>query len=565
MYNHLSKQKDKVNVTLDLVSLGTVNELDSTFKVKMGWSSYWRDPWWRYVGLEAVFNGTHTLSSTEDYAALVDLCLDGNIDETKKSEEKGATPIACTLDKDLTTGCSEMYDTKGVSGLPGLEYYNVHAIELGLTPAVKNKFHRRPSASLAKPIKLMGGGNEWNTGTCTSLKAFVGCPFDMAITSMISKVTFRNDGWDRSWYPFDSRTFYMSFLTAHSSSWTYSFPEMPKTIRFDESAGWDPDGPMTCITMSDVGPSDVLRDATGVTCSLVASRQWASPLISVILPLFLSIITVWVTFYAPLSAAMPRVAVTALAYVTMGSTFNSLDNQLPATGGNLCWIQYVLCVQLVVCVQGTSCHLLLFMYAEGGTQSHLSKILNRTMQWYVPIAYFFSFPSAFIFVLSFPVGLVVVAATVALPAAPIYFPAMQGFFAEAPKTVSSSADQGSSQQPGITLSMTPPSNKNQPIRVERMESLEAAIGRLDAGNFQEVFRRYDLDGSGYIDSKEELTQLTMATIYRLGLDKETSNDSNLVASVDLKVNDVFATTASEGVKMSEARVKEWLARSFVVR
>ena len=546
--------KDKVNVTLDLMRIGAVNEIESTFKVKMGWSTYWLDPWWKYIGLEAVFNGSIRVprSLSTSLLNVVDNCITYNVDGTS------AQAPMCVISTDTTTGCASFYSQKD-SGLPALTFYNVDAMDSGIGPAPKYKFYSSPATGLEKPIRYMGGGAELEKGRCAAGDGWAGCPFNMAVVSPVSKVTFKNFGWDISWYPFDTRTFKIKLMTHHDKHFDYSFPEMPKKVKFDAASGWAPTGHMTCQRTNDVSNPDFLRDVPGFVCSVPAARQWANPLFTVCLPLFLSITTVWITFYAPVGAAMPRVAVTALAYVTMGSSFNALYAQLPA-GGDMCWLQYLVLIQLLVCVEGTSCHLLLFMYADS-KQPHMVRLLNRIMMWYVPLSYLCSFLVASITVLNVTTGLVLVAL---LAMVPMVLPHLLsvgsvGGGDESSSTAEALPGKGESAV-GVAVG---PAQEPDTEDGDVGGNMELAIRRLDKADFGELFQRYDLDESGYIDSREELTQLTMATIYRLGLDKENLAQINLVANVDLKVNEAFEAATKDGVIWSETQAKEWIAREFV--
>lgn len=60
----------------------------------------------------------------------------------------------------------------------------------------------------------------------------------------------------------------------------------------------------------------------------------------------LSVLTVYATYYAPVGAAMPRVAVTALAYVGVGNTLNHLGTKLP-TLPRPSWVEVLMLIQMV--------------------------------------------------------------------------------------------------------------------------------------------------------------------------------------------------------------------------
>ena len=93
-------------------------------------------------------------------------------------------------------------------------------------------------------------------------------------------------------------------------------------------------------------------------------------------------------------------------------------------------------------------------------------------------------------------------------------------------------------------------------------TLDISASRLDDIDFHTLFNRYDLDESGMIDSREELTQLTMAVIYKLKLD-EASYGGNLVQAVDLKVNLAFQAASKKGLIWSERQAKAWLITEFL--
>jgi len=447
-------------------------------------------------------------------------------------------------------------------GIPGLVFYNVDEQSLSLGPGYQATYYRAPVDDLARPLKAMGV--EYNTGTCKADNAWSGCPFNMALVSTVHKYTFKNAGWDTKWYPFDTRNIYISMLSLHPTAFSYNFPTMPSKVQFTSSSGWDATSTMSCVAKKSVSEHEplFLRATQGFVCSFEASRHWMNPMTSVCLPLLLATITVWMTFFAPVGAAMPRVAVTALAYVGMGSTFNHLGTILPG-GSEMCWIQYLVLIQLLICVEGTSCHLLLFYFADG-KHPHLVHILNTSMRWFIPMSWGASFVLATITVLNQLGGLLIIAVVASLPAISICGP-----FCPPDKPTSVTAPLSDGQQgPGIHMSSTPGLDPDD-MAGESGKEFEAAMARLESGDFNELFQRYDLDESGFIDSREELTQLTMAVIYRLGLDKEPHlTKANLVAHVDLKVNEAFqASKASESamsaVIWSQQVAQEWLARNIL--
>ena len=50
--------KDLVNVSLDIFDIYDVDDQSSTFKVKMGYATYWYDDWYGSAGLRGYFNGS---------------------------------------------------------------------------------------------------------------------------------------------------------------------------------------------------------------------------------------------------------------------------------------------------------------------------------------------------------------------------------------------------------------------------------------------------------------------------------------------------------------------------
>ena len=258
---------------------------------------------------------------------------------------------------------------------------------------------------------------------------------------------------------------------------------------------------------------------------------------------------------------MPRVAVTALAYVGMGANFNTLSSVLP--DGSLCWMQYVVFLQLLICMEGTAAHLAIFAMADGASPD-LVKRLNTTMLFWIPGAYLGSFLVATVAVsLGQLIGVII---TVILASLPPLAVLVHG---------SPSPADASVIVPSQSM-VTNGSQANEAERAQELESLDPlssedtksggigsdGMARLDEMDFNSLFKRYDLDDSGFIDSREELTQLTMAVIYKMKLDQDFLG-GNMIQAVDLKVNLAFQQASAEGILWSELQAKEWLNREFL--
>ena len=124
----------------------------------------------------------------------------------------------------------------------------------------------------------------------------------------------------------------MVYLRSHRVA--YDFPGFPGPMHVSSGAGWHVTSDMNCTAVDNVLP-DLDMDAPGAMCSFTVQRDYMSAIVTFIGPLSLSIFTVWMSFVAPYGAAMPRVAVSALAFVGMGASLNKLADKLPATG--FCW------------------------------------------------------------------------------------------------------------------------------------------------------------------------------------------------------------------------------------
>jgi hypothetical protein len=239
---------------------------------------------------------------------------------------------------------------------------------------------------------------------------------------------------------------------------------------------------------------------------------------------------------------MPRVAVTALAYVGMGNTMNSLSEKLPAAN-TLCWLQVLVGQHLLICMVGSVCHLVIFNL-NGNKEAGLTLSLNTTMRYYIPIYFVLSFVVATIFVYSSIAGATLVMCSALAP-----FLILGGNMLgeKAPPVPPTHA---SPRAPTIGL-----------VSHEDAQSVCAPQRHSELDKwFSDLFRRYDLDESGMIDSTEELTQLAMACIYKMDLD---SGAGMQPADVDFKVKQAYENAGNRGVFFTEEAAKDWFVDEFL--
>ena len=94
----------------------------------------------------------------------------------------------------------------------------------------------------------------------------------------------------------------------------------------------------------------------------------------------------------------------------------------------------------------------------------------------------------------------------------------------------------------------------------RMETLAVGgNGLLEGPEYDALFRRYDIDNSGTINSPEELTQLTLAVIFKYDGD---SSGGASIKEVDAKVSEAFSNAKGNGVRWDQAQTRDWLLREF---
>ena len=294
---------------------------------------------------------------------------------------------------------------------------------------------------------------------------------------------------------------------------------------------------MTCSKKMVLTSPTMVAEIEGHRCSFTARRIYSSILTAVVLPLFISMVSVWISFAAPIGAGMPRIAVTALAYVGMGATFNYLSRSLPS-GGGVVWLEYAVFLQLLLCIQGTAAHLIIFAYNDKKLP-RLVEILNTTMLYQIPIGYVVSFVVATILVVQLVCGMLLAALMAMAPTIPILY------------------DQYTQSEKGKTLADGAVGDTTTEVRMETLAV--GGNGLLEGPEYDALFRRYDIDNSGTINSPEELTQLTLAVIFKYDGD---SSGGASIKEVDAKVSEAFSDAKGNGVRWDQEQTRDWLLREF---
>jgi len=382
-------------------------------------------------------------------------------------------------------------------------------------------------------------------GTCNPDNLWDGCAFNFAYNQEMRQMQFSNEGWDLKWYPFDSRVLYIKIrLHKDQRKVFYKFPEMPRAMQIGRSVGWTLTSPMTCVKQTSI-ESRTLMEIFGARCEFSMAREPTSVLVLVLLPMALSMVTVFLTFFAPVGAAMPRVAVTALAYVGMGATLNALGGRLPNTGSTFTWLHVVVFNQLMACVSGTGAHMVLF-YLNAKEDSQAVEKLNTTMRYFIPLAYLSSFVNAQIEMLVHWAGVIFTLLAMCIP--PIIMAVHFGLR----KRTAESDRPGQAEQVALV-----PTQKG----TKQTSPGDIEMSRLDqhSEEFEDVVRRLFVrysdtkDEAGVICDSDELTQFTIALIFKLGV---MQNPGDLDGQVSKAID------ASRG-SMSLDAVKAWFIKAFM--
>ena len=184
----------------------------------------------------------------------------------------------------------------------------------------------------------------------------------------------------------------------------------------------------------------------------------------------------------------------------MSASFNALTSSLPNSGGVLTWLQIVVGLQMIICMQGTVCHLMIFMYNDNKHGEPIrAEWLNRIMLRFIPIGYGLSFLLGYVVVLLSLNNTLVFVIMVLLWCTP-------------PLSVT----LGSNPMEEADTDGEQLCSAHGQVVVDQVGAVEnkSVLTHLDEV-FPDYFTRYDLDSSGYIDSADELRQLAMALICKV--------------------------------------------------
>lgn len=234
-------------------------------------------------------------------------------------------------------------------------------------------------------------------------------------------------------------------------------------------------------------------------------------------------------------------------------------------------------IQLILCMEGSVIHLMLFAFSNNQMPESVV-LLNNSMRWCLPCGYVLSFVIAC-------VGMYSQVAAVALgvcTALLVFLP----LCAQLMRTLCS-GDVTGSDTAVVNVRLA-----NESTTKETIKSVKAEVeaekewakadkdgdGQIDREElrqyteevrgeehpgfeqlFHEMFLRYDLDQSGSIDSKQELTQLTTALLYKLNLDVKLGASPT---DVDMTVDAALQDNKGD-ILWSEAVAKEWFLKSFM--
>jgi len=183
--------------------------------------------------------------------------------------------------------------------------------------------------------------------------------------------------------------------------------------------------------------------------------------------------------------------------------------------------------------------------------------LNMFILYYIPIWWCISFPVASLCVASPITGNFILAIQIALP---LFMPTIIQRVSSVWDETRPEEDKIQGAVPGEVREIVgvagaaPAAPVREPLTYEEM---------LDNIGYSALFERYDLDASGYIDSREELTQLTMAIIYKGQFDAAEAGALNLVANVELQINMAFEQASEKGVLWDKDEMKTWFIKQFL--
>ena len=557
-YANANLTKLVVNITLDLEQIINVNDQESLWSVKASMNTFWYDSW--ATDLDVAAHGFN-----------YDMCLLPFLQRNGCLGQLGTADL---------TNC-KLYDHKGRTSWPQLQFENEFSSTL-VGPRREELINVGPFTEFTDLVNKWGA-SRYNIGTCQVLNAFSECPFNVVWQGQTKIVTFQNTHWNMAWYPFDSRILYVNIIPTRMDKYDYRFPQLPATVRLPPSVGWHSPTPMTCRYMMKLNPLIATSDE-GFRCEFEIQRGSFDKLFETCLPLTFGILTAWASFFAPVSAAMPRVAVTALAYVAMGSTLNALTTKLPPSGDDLYWIQVVVGFQLILCMKGTVMHLIIFRCHAKPGKSQLMNLINRTMRWYIPVAYG----------LSFGLGTAIIASTSSSQIL-FYSTVLVWFIITTALTVTlyhamdSSVDKDHAKDSSVddsaikvhmtsvgisNLQQQGPSAQLRQVPAPHLSGgipgSPAARGGVVGGDepplaltrvafddiFSELFSRYDFDHSGTLNSGVEFQQLTLNLIYKLHPSRGGDTDEIM------RVCAAVLPQPSDENEWSPGQFIQWFKRTF---